>query len=206
MLNVEKIIDALKHQKASELFSLLQECEIDDDVLKMILLDVTLPIMEEINGVKAEQGQIFLEHHLSEMLMILYVAVKEKLKRNEEQDVMSPILLLCPEGERHDIGLRWIELVLMHKGYSVYYSGPDMPNSQIPIILNSLRPACVIISITNFYNLLKAKTTCKMITDVLPEVKIYIGGKAIENNPEYFEKGIGVMSMSDLLQKLGVTL
>lgn len=206
MLNIEKIIDALKHQKASELFKLLLDCEIDDNILKVILQDITLPIMDEINGVKVEQGQIFLEHHLSEMLMILYVAVKEKLNKNDEQKGVGPVLLLCPEGERHDLGLRWIELVLLHRGRNVYYSGPDMPTSQIPIILNSLRPSCVVISITNFYNLLKVKTTCKLITDILPEVRIYIGGKAIENNPEFFEKEIVVMSISDLLQKLEVTL
>ena len=102
MLNTEKIIDALKHQKASELFKLLQDCKIDDNILKMILHDVTLPIMDEINEVKVEQGQIFLEHHLSEMLMILYVAVKEKLHKNDELKVMNPVLRLCPEGERHD--------------------------------------------------------------------------------------------------------
>src|SRR5262245_29051836 len=52
----------------------------------------------------------------------------------------STMVLACPPGERHTLGLTMVELVLRERGFKVQFLGADVPTHDIVGTIRKVRP------------------------------------------------------------------
>ena len=101
---------------------------------------VVLPFLQEV-GDRWEAGTLSVahEHFVSDMLRRKLSALSSVPPQQvlEDESAPSPIVLLaCPAGERHDMVLLCVALMLRERGARVRFLGADTP---IPAVLTAAR-------------------------------------------------------------------
>jgi methanogenic corrinoid protein MtbC1 len=103
---------------------------------------VVLPFLREV-GDRWEAGTLSVahEHFVSDMLRRKLSALSSVPPQQVLQDAAAPspvVLLACPQGERHDLVLLCVALMLRERGVRARFLGADTP---IPAVLGAAR-AC----------------------------------------------------------------
>ena len=103
---------------------------------------VVLPFLREV-GDRWEAGTLSVahEHFVSDMLRRKLSALSSVPPQRvlEDADAPSPVVLLaCPPGERHDLVLLCVALMLRERGVRARFLGADTP---IPSVLSAARAA-----------------------------------------------------------------
>ena len=103
---------------------------------------VVLPFLREV-GDRWEAGSLSVahEHFVSDMLRRKLSALSSVPPQRvlEDADAPSPVVLLaCPPGERHDLVLLCVALMLRERGVRARFLGADTP---IPSVLSAARAA-----------------------------------------------------------------
>jgi methanogenic corrinoid protein MtbC1 len=101
------------------------------------------------------------------------------------------VVLVCPEKEYHEIGLRMMSDFFDLNGYESIFIGSNTPREQVCVAISQNNPKYVAIGITDFYLMFEAK---KLISRIRlkheNKIKIILGGSAFLNNPSaIFEIG-----------------
>jgi len=101
---------------------------------------VVLPFLREV-GDRWEAGTLSVahEHFVSDMLRRKLSALSSVPPQQVLQDASAPspvVLLACPQGERHDLVLLCVALMLRERGVRSRFLGADTP---IPSILTAAR-------------------------------------------------------------------
>lgn len=102
---------------------------------------VVLPFLEEV-GERWEAGTLSVahEHFVSDMLRRKLSALASVPHRTDggAADTAPVVLLACPAGERHDMVLLCVTLMLRERGVRTRFLGADTP---VPAILTAARVA-----------------------------------------------------------------
>ena len=103
---------------------------------------VVLPFLREV-GDRWEAGTLSVahEHFVSDMLRRKLSALSSVPPQRvlDDADAPSPVVLLaCPPGERHDLVLLCVALMLRERGVRARFLGADTP---IPSVLSAARAA-----------------------------------------------------------------
>ena len=103
---------------------------------------VVLPFLREV-GDRWEAGSLSVahEHFVSDMLRRKLTALSSVPPPRvlDDADAPSPVVLLaCPPGERHDLVLLCVALMLRERGVRARFLGADTP---IPSVLSAARAA-----------------------------------------------------------------
>ena len=103
---------------------------------------VVLPFLREL-GDRWEAGSLSVahEHFVSDMLRRKLSALSSVPPQRvlDDADAPSPVVLLaCPPGERHDLVLLCVALMLRERGVRARFLGADTP---IPSVLSAARAA-----------------------------------------------------------------
>lgn len=101
---------------------------------------VVLPFLQEV-GDRWEEGTLSVahEHFVSDMLRrkLTALAAVPPMPVLEDTTAVAPVVLLaCPPGERHDMVLLCVALMLRERGVRVRFLGADTP---VPAILTAAR-------------------------------------------------------------------
>lgn len=113
-----------------------------------------------------------------------------EIKRSIEP-LNHKVVLVCPEKEYHEIGLRMMSDFFDLNGYESIFIGSNTPREQVCVAISQNNPKYVAIGITDFYLMFEAK---KLISRIRlkheNKIKIILGGSAFLNNPSaIFEIG-----------------
>lgn len=84
------------------------------------------------------------EHRASRALTDALVRLAPELHRKEPNGLRA--ICACPEGERHEIGLRSMAYALEAEGWDVSYLGADTPYEAIADAVRTTRPALLCVS------------------------------------------------------------
>ena len=96
----------------------------------------------------------------------------------------SKVVILCPEGELHDIGARMAADFFTLAGYEAIFIGSSTPKNEFICMIDSLKPQYIAISVISYYNLVSAKRTIDSIRNKYGNsIKIIAGGHALSRNP-----------------------
>ena len=103
---------------------------------------VVLPFLREL-GDRWEAGSLSVahEHFVSDMLRRKLSALSSVPPHQVLEDASAPspvVLLACPPGERHDLVLLCVALMLRERGVRARFLGADTP---IPSVLSAARAA-----------------------------------------------------------------
>jgi len=96
----------------------------------------------------------------------------------------GPEVVVCvPEGEYHTLPLLLAERPLLEKGYRVVNIGPSAPSESTAAFVRARAPFAVLISVTQPACLESARALARRLRRDLPEIRIAIGGQAVERSP-----------------------
>lgn len=106
--------------------------------------------------------------------------IEERKEPNGDQ-----VIVMCPEYEDHELGARMAADFYRLEGFDTTFVGARTPLSTIVKALQIEKPTYLVISVTNFYNIISLKRTVSSLKEALNEdITIVLGGRAINANPE----------------------
>lgn len=107
--------------------------------------------------------------------------IREKIKDENNKNV----LVICPSEEYHEIGARMAADFFTLCGYNTIFVGSNTPKEDFMTAISVVNPYYVVVSVTNYYNLVAAKKTIERIkSNGNFKGKILVGGYAFKNNKE----------------------
>ena len=110
------------------------------------VLEVIEPAMKEIGECWAE-GRLTVaqEHHTSELVRGRLRALLEPGRRGPR----GTAVLCCVPGERHEIGLLAVGILLQAEGWQIVYLGPDTPTGDAAAVVEELEAPLLCVSATD---------------------------------------------------------
>jgi len=151
------------------------------DLYEMILA----PVLNQFHCPENDATCIWREHVRTSIIRsIVEVCYPYVLKAKEApgfQAVKQTALVVCPPEEYHEIGARMAADFFELAGFDVVYVGANTPNRDILSAVEHVRPQVLAVSVTNYYNLIKAHAFIDAIATGHPEIKIVLGGAAFKD-------------------------
>ena len=183
MSKKEKLIQLIheENQAKATLFALdmLENKDVDViDLFQNILTDA----LHRIDCKELDKECIWREHIKTSIVRTIievsYPYVLRKLDSVEKNN--KKVLIVCPSEEYHEIGARMAHTFFTLQGYESVFIGANTPLNVILDSVKYLKPDYLAISVTNFYNVIKAKETVEAIKLFNPNIKIIAGGQAFD--------------------------
>lgn len=174
-----------KEQCVRIVLKALDEAHINvPDLYSRILTPALNRIGSEPDG---REVRIWEEHVQSSIVRTLieccYPYVLKERDRKGEGAAKGKAVILCPDGEAHELGARMAADFFTLAGYDVLFVGGNTPKEEFLDVIHILRPQIAAISVSNYFNLVAAKRTITGIREKCSDaVKIVVGGRAFDHN------------------------
>jgi DNA-binding transcriptional MerR regulator len=115
------------------------------------------------------------EHFASELVRR---AIAAEVHATEPASAGPLVLLACPEGERHDLGLMALWLLLRTGGANVVYLGADVPTADLIEVDAALHPDVTCLAATSATGLASLVRASRTLLASRP-AHLFIGGPAV---------------------------
>lgn len=137
-------------------------------------LQVLAPALVEI-GTRWEAGELTIaQEHLASSVVR---AALQKLLADPRGDLLGVAVLACAQGERHEIGLLMLAVLLRADGWQVAYLGPDTPAGEAVALAGEVNAAALCFSATSAE--VADELERELATLDLPdELRVIVGGRA----------------------------
>jgi MerR family transcriptional regulator, light-induced transcriptional regulator len=138
----ERLLDAANAYDESAVHSVLDEA-LAGFALETVLGELILPVLREI-GTRWERGDLDVgeEHFVTNLVRARLLALARLWGRGG-----GPLVILaCPPGERHDLGLIAFGLVIRSHGWRVLFLGADTPLSTLRATAEETDPRLVVVA------------------------------------------------------------
>lgn len=131
------------------------------------------------------------EHERSTIIRtVIESCYKYVVKEAKEKafDNKKKVVVLCPKEEYNDLEGRMITDLFMICGYESTFVGSNIPTIDFLDAFEYIKPDYIVISITNYYNLISVKHAIDKIRDKAnSKVKIFINGDSIKKIKNYYQ-------------------
>ena len=118
------------------------------------------------------------EHFASEVIRRELCAAIARLPVAPEP-LPPPVLLACPEDERHELGLLGLFLLLRERRVHVVYLGADVPVSDLVNAVAHLQPRAVCLSATLPSTVSSLRRSMRALISARAGCRLYAGGPAL---------------------------
>lgn len=171
---IELVNDALKSQSISieDLY---------ENVLRMSMSHLT-DVESDVNH------KIWKEHIQSGIVRSVIEMVYPYVLSQRNKIASKRAAVICPDGEQHELGARMVSDYIRMMGFETFFVGRDTPRKELFDLINTLNLDLIAISVTNYYNLSKAVQMVAFIEANFPNIKLIVGGKGFEMNPNLFDQ------------------
>jgi methanogenic corrinoid protein MtbC1 len=141
--------------------------------------EVLLPALRKI-GENWGEGSIVSanEHFATEVIRREISTAISSLAVDRDKN-RAGVLLSCPEGERHDLGLLALDLLLLEKGIRTIYLGAEVPQSDLVRAVSDLEPRAVCLSATLPTSLTSMRRSMRALISARSSARLYAGGPAV---------------------------
>ena len=95
------------------------------------------------------------------------------------------VLMACPPGEQHDLGLRMLADRFRLAGWDVYYLGTDTPADEIADAGRALGVDMLVLSASTHYNRVLLRDVAARIRAAIPGVRLGVGGPAFASDRQW---------------------
>lgn len=176
--------------------------ELYENVIKSSIRNITCKLSEKnICKWKEHERSTIIRTVIESCYRYVVEEAKERAVDNRKK-----VVVLCPKEEYNDLEARMITDFFMICGYESTFVGSNIPTTDFLDALEYIKPDYIVISITNYYNLINVKHSIDKIREKSNNsVKIFINGDSIKTNQELLSN-LGIDSVvenySDIL-KLG---
>lgn len=174
---VGRIVEAASEYDEASLVAAIREAHAKD--WGSALDEVLFPALRKI-GEDWGEGTIVSssEHFATEVMRRGINAAKSRLPRVYSRDG-ARILLACPEGERHDLGLLALDLLLLERELETIYLGADVPLGDLARTVSDLQPQAVCLSATLPTSLISLRRSMRELISARASSRLYAGGPAV---------------------------
>ncbi len=171
---IELVNDALKSQSISieDLY---------ENVLRMSMSHLT-DVESDVNH------KIWKEHIQSGIVRSVIEMAYPYVLSQRNKIASKRAAVICPDGEQHELGARMVSDYIRMMGFETFFVGRDTPRKELFDLIDSLKLDLIAISVTNYYNLSKAVQMVAFIEANFPNIKLIVGGKGFEMNPNLFDQ------------------
>lgn len=171
---IELVNDALKNQSISieDLY---------ENVLRMSMSHLT-DVESDVNH------KIWKEHIQSGIIRSVIEMAYPYVLSQRNMIASKRAAVICPDGEQHELGARMVSDYIRMMGFETFFVGRDTPRKELFDLIDSLKLDLIAISVTNYYNLSKAVQMVSFIESNFPSIKLIVGGKGFEMNPNLFDQ------------------
>jgi methanogenic corrinoid protein MtbC1 len=139
--------------------------------------DVLVPLMKSV-GERWQQGElrIWEEHLASAAVRTVVEALYPRVQQLKAASRIAgrTVLLACPVGEEHDLGLRMLSDVFEVNGWVTYYLGPDTPTVQLADAAKTLGAELVVLASVTLFEQVRAREILDELERRLPGVRIVV--------------------------------
>jgi DNA-binding transcriptional MerR regulator len=138
---LEAALDAMNGQRAHLAFDRLLAALSVETVLR----DVLLPYLRRL-GERWATGEVSVaqEHFAANLIRGRLLG----LARGWDVGLRPSIVLACPPGEAHDLGLIMFGIGIAARGWRVVFLGADTPFETLEDVVRSVEPAMVVLSVS----------------------------------------------------------
>ncbi len=177
----EKYIDALNEIDHDKCILILDEYLSHkdaniDDTFDLVSHALSLSVNCETDEIWTEHAKTQIVRSSIELLSV-HIVKKTPLKNNEK------IAVICPNGEYHELGARFVSEAIRKEGYNALFLGNSLPNKDIVQLVKASDLKAIVFSISNFFTMHSINTVIDEINKIKPDLKIILGGQAINQNP-----------------------
>jgi methanogenic corrinoid protein MtbC1 len=136
--------------------------------------DVLGPALVEIGDLWAHGDVSVAQEHLASGAVR---AALLRLLADRRGNVRGVAVLACAPGERHEIGLLMLAVLLRARGWQVAYLGPDTPAEDAVSLARQLRASAILFSVTRVEPAETLEAALPGL-DVPDGVRVLVGGRA----------------------------
>lgn len=153
--------------------------ELYEMVLAPALNGIVIP-KEEVNNL------IWQEHTATNIVRSIiecaYPFVMKEKTEYEKPGIRKKIILLCPEEEYHEIGIRMGADFFTIVNYEVIYIGCNTPKENIISAIKHIKPDYIGIGVSNYLNLVSLNKIIQSIKkEISSGIKIIVSGSAFRH-------------------------
>ena len=171
---VDELVAAAVASDAARVTHALEQCFSLHPPARAIV-DVVKPALERLGDLwQAGEATVAQEHHLSEL-------VRARLRGLLDGAVSGPrgrAVLCCVPGERHEIGLLALGVLLHADGWQVVYLGADTPLEDAAAVARAVGGRVLAVSATMPEHAEAARTQLDELAERNPDLAILTGGAA----------------------------
>jgi len=139
------LVDALEGMDEPRAQDLLDELFARQSV-ESAIRDVVLPCLHTFGDRWADGGVTVAQEHFATQVLRGRLF---GLARGWGRGFGPRVLLACPAGEQHDVGLLAFGVALSRRGYAITYLGADTPDADLARTVEVMRPAAVVLAVTH---------------------------------------------------------
>ncbi|MDK9711644.1 cobalamin B12-binding domain-containing protein [Acidaminobacter sp.] len=171
-----------------------------EETLTGFLREGFVQSMSSTQGWTRDGGAIWKEHIRSEILDLVLANLRLNIEAfyQKNKKGAAPVIVACPDGETHTLGAKVTTSLLRIKGFNARFIGADLPADQLMSLVDSVKPAAVVFSVTHHYNLLALKDTITQLKGKFPQLLIAAGGASLRHNADAFPE-VRVVTNHDAL-------
>ncbi|WP_203361870.1 MerR family transcriptional regulator [Bacillus sp. REN10] len=151
---------------------------------------VTVEILAELLvriGYMWEKGEITTahEHFATSILRSRIGMIMHSFPHN---GILPKVVAVCGPGEWHELGLLIFTLFVRRRGYEVIYLGSSLKDGDIEVVLDTVKPKFLFLSVTLMENLPKTLQLIDQLKAEQADLQIGIGGAAVNEMAEQLAK------------------
>lgn len=137
-------------------------------------------------GRDEEHDMIWREHVMTNIVRSViesaYPYVQKERAQHKREASGGKVMLVCPEEEYHDLGIRMGADFYTIAGFDVTFIGSNTPKSNILSAAKEIHPDIVGISVSNYLNLFALDKIISQLRRELPSsVRIVLSGSALRH-------------------------
>ncbi len=113
------------------------------------------------------------------------------------------LILACPAGEEHEIGMLTFAVLMEQRGWEVIYLGQSVAPDGLAPFLERLTPALLCLSVALVEHVPGLIDTCRQAEPLCQQgLLVAFGGRVFDQYPEFAERVPGLFLTNDLHQAL----
>jgi methanogenic corrinoid protein MtbC1 len=117
-----------------------------------------------------------------------YPYIIEEKTRREVAEKGERVIIVCPTEEYHELGARIGADYFTLLGYDTIFVGSNTPEEDLLRGVEALKPEYVVVSVSNYYNLVSAKKLTEKIKTAHPAIVVIAAGLAFKEHKENYKK------------------
>jgi methanogenic corrinoid protein MtbC1 len=174
---VAEMVGAAQRYDEEALVRAIQESHPDND-WGFAFDRVLFPAMRSLGEGWSDEVLVSANEHFATEIVKREVCV-EIARSSHGRNGRPTVLLACPEGERHDVGLLALSLLLLQRGARVVYLGADVPIADLVRSIEELQPSALCMSATLAVSLTSLRRSMRAVISSHANCRLFAGGPAV---------------------------